>query len=184
LAPGSHTAVIRILRRCYSHVEVADREGNRALGVTNLKRVFGRPAELRVLVDALADTVGEVDALASADTGSSPLAAVVAYRLELPSLFVRETPKEHFLSYGGDPSTNHPRLSGERLPPGSRVHVIDDLVHSGETLAAAARLLREAQLDVRGASCLLTAPQTTGWPETTVAAGIARLESLALTTEL
>jgi hypothetical protein len=53
---GSLTAVIRILRRCYSHVEVADREGNRALGVTNLKRVFGRPRELRVLVDALAAT--------------------------------------------------------------------------------------------------------------------------------
>ena len=69
--------------------------------------------------------------MASADTGSAPLAAVVAYELGLPSVFVRDLPKRHLLSYGGDPATNDPRLFGERLRPGSTVHVIDDLVYSG-----------------------------------------------------
>jgi hypothetical protein len=69
-----------ILHKCYSHVEVADRDRdrNRGIGVTKLKRVFGRPDHLRVLVDALAATVLRADAIASADTGSAPLAAVVA----------------------------------------------------------------------------------------------------------
>jgi adenine/guanine phosphoribosyltransferase-like PRPP-binding protein len=176
--------VTEILRACYSHVEVAGRDGSRGIGVTNLKRVWGRPEDLRVLVAALGRTVADVGAVASADTGSAPLAAVVAYELGLPSVFVRDLPKEHLLSYGGDPATNDPRLFGERLAPGSTVHVIDDLVYSGQSLASAVRTLRGAGLAVRGASCLLVAPETTGWQGTLAAAGIERLDSLAMTTEL
>jgi adenine/guanine phosphoribosyltransferase-like PRPP-binding protein len=177
-------SVTRILAKCYSHVEVADRDRNRGIGVTNLKRLFGRPDELRVVVDALCATVGDADAISSADTGSAPLAAVVAYQLRLPAVFMRETPKEYFLSYGGDPATNHPRLSGERLAPGSTVHLIDDLVHTGVTLATAAKTLREAQLAVTVASCLLVAPAHAGWPDAVATAGIDEITALATTTQL
>jgi len=176
--------VTGILRKCYSHVEVADRNRNRGIGVTNLKRLFGRPDDLRVVVEALASTIGRADALASAETGGAPLAAVVAYQLGLPAVFVREVPKEHFLSYGGDPATNHPRLAGERLRPGSTVHLIDDLVHSGETLASAARTLREADLVVQLASCLLIAPETAGSPDNVGAAGIAEITAMTTTLKL
>ncbi len=159
--------VTDILRSCHSHVEVAGRSGARGVGVTNLKRLFARPRELRLVVEALAATVGDVEAVASSDTGSSPLTAVVAFELSLPAVFV------------GDAD-----LSGERLRAGTKVHVIDDLVHSGRSLASAARLLREAGLDVRGASCMLVAPETTGWRGTLAAAGLARLDALAVTTEL
>ncbi len=159
--------VTDILRSCYSHVEVAGRSGARGVGVTNLKRLFARPRELRLVVEALAATVGDVEAVASSDSGSSPLTAVVAFELSLPAVFV------------GDAD-----LSGERLRSGTKVHVIDDLVHSGRSLASAARLLREAGLDVRGASCMLVAPETTGWRGTLAAAGLARLDALAVTTEL
>jgi orotate phosphoribosyltransferase len=159
--------VTDILRSCYSHVEVAGRSGARGVGVTNLKRLFGRPRELRLVVEALAATVGDVEAVASSDTGSSPLTAVVAFELSLPAVFVR----------GAD-------LAGEHLRPGTKVHLIDDLVHSGQSMASAARLLREAGLDVRGASCMLVAPETTGWRGTLAAAGLDRLDALAMTTEL
>ena len=177
-------AVTEILRACYSHVEVAGRDGTRGVGVTNLKRVWGRPEDLRTLVAALGRTITDVQAVASADTGSAPLAAVVAYELGMPSVFVRDLPKRHLLSYGGDPATNDPRLFGERLAPGSTVHVIDDLVHTGESLASAVRTLRAAGLVVRGASCLLVAPETTGWRATLAAVGVDRLASLASTAEL
>ena len=75
-------------------------------------------------------------------------------------------------------------LSGERLRAGTKVHLIDDLVHSGQSVASAARLLRGAGLDVRGASCMLVAPETTGWRGTLAAAGLHRLDALAITTEL
>jgi hypothetical protein len=51
-------------------------------------------------------------------------------------------------------------------------------------MASAARLLREAGLDVRGASCMLVAPETTGWRGTLAAAGLDRLNALATTAEL
>jgi orotate phosphoribosyltransferase len=159
--------VTDILRSCYSHVEVAGRSGARGVGVTNLKRLFGRPRELQLVVEALAATVGDVEAVASTDTGSSPLAAVVAFELSLPAVFVRDSD-----------------LSGERLRPGTRVHLIDDLVHSGDSMASAARLLRDAGLEVHGASCLLVAPETTAWRGTLAGAGIDRLNALAATTEL
>ena len=75
-------------------------------------------------------------------------------------------------------------LSGERLRAGTKGHLIDDLVHSGQSVASAARLLREAGLDVRGSSCMLVAAETTGWRGTLAAAGIDRLDALAMTTEL
>jgi adenine/guanine phosphoribosyltransferase-like PRPP-binding protein len=56
----------------------------------------------------------------------------------VPAVFVRSTAKTHFLSYGGEPGRNHPRLSGERLPDGANMVVIDDLLHSGETVVSAA----------------------------------------------
>jgi orotate phosphoribosyltransferase len=161
------SSVIEVLRACYSHVEVAGRDGARGVGVTNLKRVFGRPADLQLLVGALGATIRGVEAIASSDTGSSPLAAVVAFQLGLPAMF-----------------TNPPQLAGERLRPGTTVHLIDDLVHSGRSMASAARLLRAAGLELRGASCLLVAPETTGWRATLAAAGIDQLGALAATTEL
>jgi len=39
-------------------------------------------------------------------------------------------------------------------------------------------------IDVRGASCMLVAPETTGWRGTLAAAGLHRLDALAITTEL
>jgi adenine/guanine phosphoribosyltransferase-like PRPP-binding protein len=102
--------IAAIVRRCYSDVEVRGRDGEPGRGFTNLKRVFGWPPELRIVVDALVATTGTTRAIASTDSGSAPLAALVAYKLSLPAVFVRREAKDYFLSYGADPATNHPRL--------------------------------------------------------------------------
>src|SRR5439155_13004363 len=137
---------------------LTDRAGNVGRGYTNLKRIFGWPKELGAVVDALATTVGSAEAVASTDTGSAPLAALVAYKLNLPAVFVRSESKEYFLSYGGDPDANDRRLSGERLPKGTPVHVIDDFVHSGATLAKAVDTLRNVGLTVETVAALLGSP--------------------------
>jgi adenine/guanine phosphoribosyltransferase-like PRPP-binding protein len=100
------------------------------------------------------------------------------------SLVLRGSPRVTEILRKCYSATNNTRLAGERLPPGSSVHLIDDLVHSGATLASAARLLREAELDVRFASCLLIAPPTAGWPDNVAVGGIAHLTALATTTQL
>jgi hypothetical protein len=43
--------LLAIVRRCYSDVDVRDRTGNVARGFTNLKRIFGWPAELQSVVE-------------------------------------------------------------------------------------------------------------------------------------
>jgi adenine/guanine phosphoribosyltransferase-like PRPP-binding protein len=154
-------ALTSIVRRCYSNVEVRDRDGHIGRGFTNLKRIFGWPADLRIVVDALATTVGGAGAVASTDTGSAPLAALVAFRVSLPVVLVRSHPKHYFLSYGDDPATNDPRLSGERLASSTLVHVIDDFVHSGATLASAVETLREVGLAVQTGASLLASPPAT-----------------------
>lgn len=160
------TAVVRrevqgvgpVVRRCYSDVEARNGDGVLGRGVTNLKRIFGWPEELRLVVAALASTVEGAGAVASADTGAAPLAALVAYHLRLPAVFVRSAPKAHLLSYGGDLASNHPRLSGDRLAAGTPVHLVDDFVHTGQTLGDAVGVLRGAGLVVMSASCILTSP--------------------------
>jgi adenine/guanine phosphoribosyltransferase-like PRPP-binding protein len=61
--------------------------------------------------------------------------------------------------------------------------VIDDLLHTGETITAAAATLREAQLVVRAAGCLLASPPD-GWRDRLVEAGFESVSALALTTDL
>lgn len=175
-------AVEAIVRRCYSDVELRGPDGEQGRGFTNLKRIFGWPADLRVVVEAMAATVGDEHSLASADSGSAPLTALVAYKLSRPAVFVRTHSKDHFLSYGGDPATNDPRLSGERLASGTLVHIIDDFVHSGATLTAAVRTLRDGGLIVQTTSSVISSP-----PES-IADAISALDihltSLAVTDDL
>jgi adenine/guanine phosphoribosyltransferase-like PRPP-binding protein len=151
-------------------------------GYTNLKRIFGWPSDLRLVVDALAETVGDSDAVASGDSGSAPLAALVAYRRSLPAVFVRSVPKKYFLSFGGDVSTNAPELAGERLRPGSSAHLLDDFVHSAVTLTAAAQKLRAAGILVRAASAVLISPPSS--IEETIAAADLHLRALVSVDQL
>jgi adenine/guanine phosphoribosyltransferase-like PRPP-binding protein len=180
---GNDPTIRQLLASYYSHVEVLDRAGNRGVGVTNLKRMFGYPDELRLLVTALAGFVTQADAIAAADSGAAPLTAALAFRLAMPAVFVRSTPKTHFLSYGGDPQSNHPLLSGEQLPGGSRVVIIDDLLHSGATVISAAKTLGEVDVVGSAVSCMLAAPPD-GWRERLQQAGFESVSALALTTDL
>jgi adenine/guanine phosphoribosyltransferase-like PRPP-binding protein len=63
--------------------------------------------------------------------------------------------------YGGDPERNDHRLSGKRLAEGTAIHVIDDFVYSGATLASAVQTLRRVGLAVDTASALLGSPPET-----------------------
>jgi adenine/guanine phosphoribosyltransferase-like PRPP-binding protein len=151
--------------------------------VTNLKRMFGQPAEVRTLVEALGASLPDAEALAAGDPGVAPLTGALALHVGLPAVFVRSTAKTHFLSYGSDPEHNHPRLSGERLPAGTNVVVIDDLLHSGETIVAAAETLREVDLAVVSAGCLLAAPPA-AWRPCLEASGFETVTALVCTADL
>ena len=149
-------AIAGVVLRCASDdFEIRDREGRAGRGFTNLKRILGRPADFAFVVGHLARTVPRDHAIAACDEGAWALVGAVALHLGAPAVLVRRAPKDYFVSYGDDPAIGDGRLAGERLPPGTPVHLIDDLIFSGETLRSARAALGLVGLDARTALAIL-----------------------------
>jgi adenine/guanine phosphoribosyltransferase-like PRPP-binding protein len=150
-APG----VAAVISRCVSDAQVRDREGRTGLGFTNLKRIIGRPNDFDLVVRELAKTVPGGHALGGADEGSWALIGALASKVGVPAVLIRRNPKKYFVSYGDDPTVGDGRLVGERLPRGTRIHLVDDLVYSGETLRNAVDALQRVDLTCTSASAIL-----------------------------
>jgi orotate phosphoribosyltransferase len=138
-----------LLRRYWTASEVPGPAGAPASGVVNVKRLYGHPADFRVVIRAMAGTVpSAAQAIGAADVGSMPLATAVALTLGLPAVYVRDQPAGPAVSYGDTRSPDGEALIGERLEPETLVHVVDDMITSGETAARALTLYRDAGLIV------------------------------------
>lgn len=168
-----------IVMRCASdEFEVRDREGHTGRGFTNLKRILGRPADFAFVVDQLAQTIPVGHAVAACDEGAWALGGAVALRLGVPAVLVRRVPKTYFVSYGDDPAVGDGRLVGERLPHGTPVHLIDDLVFAGQTLRSARAALSLVGLDGKTASAILWTHRADGAKDELAAAGITEITCL------
>jgi adenine/guanine phosphoribosyltransferase-like PRPP-binding protein len=168
-----------IVLRCVSNFEVRDRAGNPGSGgFTNLKRILGRPADFAFVVDHLAETVPGGHAVAACDEGAWAVVGAIALKLGVPAVLVRRTPKTYFVAYGDNPAIGGGRLAGERLPPGTPVHMIDDLVFSGKTLRSAREALQLAGLESRTASAILWTHRADAAREELAAAGLTGITCL------
>lgn len=168
-----------IVMRCASDdFAIRDREGRTGRGFTNLKRVLGRPADFAVVVDQLAATVPAGHAVAACDEGAWALVGAIALRLNIPAVLVRRSPKTYFVSYGDDPAIGDGRLAGERLPPGTPTHLIDDLVYAGQTLRAAREALGLVGLDGTTASAILWTHRADSARDELAASGITAVDCL------
>ncbi|MDY3127964.1 MAG: adenine phosphoribosyltransferase [Corynebacterium sp.] len=123
----------------------------------DLTPVFADPAAFRAVIDGLADRCRamEADIIGGLDARGFLLGSAVAYKLGLGVLAVRKAGKlpppvvsqEYKLEYGtaaleiplGDPDLH-----------GKKIVLVDDVLATGGTLAAAQSLLREAGADVVG----------------------------------
>jgi len=126
----------------------------------DLAPVFADGAAFRALVDELVTRFeGSFDAVAGVEARGFVLAAATAYSSGTGVLVVRKAGKlpgavlseSYALEYGEATLEVEP----ERLPPGSRVLVVDDVLATGGTLAAAGRLVRRAGYDVAGFGVVL-----------------------------
>jgi adenine/guanine phosphoribosyltransferase-like PRPP-binding protein len=169
-----------IVMRCVCEdFELRDREGRTGRGgFTNLKRILGRPADFVFVVDQLAQTVPAGHAVAACDEGAWALVGAIALKLGVPAVLVRRVPKTYFVSYGDDPALGAGRLVGERLPPGTPLHLIDDLVFSGQTLRSAREALKLAGLDARTASAILWTYRADAATEELATAGMTKVSCL------
>ena len=107
------------------------------------------PAAFREAIDALARRYAprEVDAIIGVDARGFLLAAPLAYRLGKPLVPVRKQGKLPFetvtVTYDLEYGTDAVEMHTDGISSGQRVLVVDDLLATGGTLAATARLVEE-----------------------------------------
>jgi adenine phosphoribosyltransferase len=119
------------------------------------------PAAFRTAVDAIVDDVGarRVDKVLGVEARGFILAAPVAYRLGAGFVPVRKAGKlprpveaeEYALEYG----TDHLEIHDDALAPGEQVLVVDDVLATGGTAAAAVALVERLGAEVAGVAFVI-----------------------------
>jgi orotate phosphoribosyltransferase len=139
----------RLLERAYLEGDFLLRSGRRSRYYLDKYRFETDPQLLAGLGRELAALVAghgeQAELLAGPELGAVPLAAVTSIETGLPFVIVRKAAKE----YG----TGN-RLEGV-FEPGMRVCVVEDVVTSGGALLSAVEALREADLHVSAAICVV-----------------------------
>jgi adenine phosphoribosyltransferase len=113
-----------------------------------------------------AGITGRPDLIAGTEARGFVFAAALAHQLGTGLLLIRKHGKlpgetiaeEYALEYGTDRLAMHV----DACAPGTRVELVDDLIATGGTALAAARLIRRAGADVTGASFVIELPSLGG----------------------
>ena len=127
----------------------------------DISTLLAHPKAWHTTIERLADLIRphKPDVLAGIESRgflvTAPLALVmgcgfmmVRKRGKLPG---RTIPFTYELEYGSDTI----EVQDDFVHPGQRVVVLDDVLATGGTMAAAIQLLRQAKADVRGAACII-----------------------------
>lgn len=118
-------------------------------------------------VDAIAATVdGKIDLVAAIEARGFAIGGALAIRLDAGLLLIRKDGKlpgatiaeDYALEYGADRLTMHV----DACAPGARILIFDDLLATGGTALAAARLIRRAGGDLVGARFIVDLPELGG----------------------
>ena len=118
-------------------------------------------------VDALAATVeGPVDLVAAIEARGFAIGGALAVKLGAGLLLIRKDGKlpgatiaeDYALEYGSDRLQMHI----DACAPGARVLIVDDLLATGGTALAAARLIRRAGGEIAGARFVIDLPELGG----------------------
>jgi adenine phosphoribosyltransferase len=121
--------------------------------------VLGDGDAFRTVVDAMADTLDEVDLVVAVDARGFFFGAAVAYSRGLGVVPVRKAGKLPVVggqvSYVLEYATAELEIPADVIKPGQRVAVIDDVLATGGTAAAACELVELAKGEVAGITVLL-----------------------------
>ena len=126
----------------------------------DLTPVFADGAALKAVVDALVEPFrGQFDAVAGVEARGFLLAAAAAYATDTGVVTVRKAGKlpravvseDYSLEYG----TATLELHTDDVAPGTRVLILDDVLATGGTLGAAARLFARCGVEVAGVGVVM-----------------------------
>lgn len=117
---------------------------------------LNNPDGLRVTIDRLADCCADLDVqyIAGMESRGFIFGTTLAYRLGVGFIPVRKPGKlpaptfsgEYQLEYGSDRLEMHQ----DAVSPGGRVLIVDDLIATGGTAAATAKLIEQAEAELVG----------------------------------
>lgn len=134
----------------------------------DITTLFSDPDAFRVMVEAfsLDCTRQKIDVIAGVDARGFIIGGALAYQQHKPLALVRKKGKlphttrstDYALEYGSAAIEIHV----DAAKPGDRVLIIDDLIATGGTLLAAARLFRSLQAEVVGVSTIIDLPELGG----------------------
>lgn len=143
---GAESALAEQLRALIQDVPDFPRPGIRFRDITPL---LANPAAFRAAVDWLADRLAaaEAGAILAIESRGFIFGAAAADRLGLPLHLVRKPGKlprrTHRISYTLEYGKDTLELHDDVIVPGQRYAIVDDLVATGGTAAAVARLVRK-----------------------------------------
>ncbi len=130
--------------------------------------LFQDAAAFASTVDLMAERLAgrSIDVVAAVDARGFILGGALAYKLGKPFALVRKKGKlpfktvttEYSLEYG----TATIEVHADACRPGDRVLIIDDLIATGGTLLAAAKLFRALQGEVVGVAAVIDLPELGG----------------------
>ena len=127
----------------------------------DISTLLAHPDAWQVTMGRLAKLVSRhrPDVLAGIESRGFLVAAPLALKLGLGFVMVRKkgklpgpvVPHEYSLEYGSDTI----EIQHDAVQPGQRVVILDDLLATGGTLAAATTLFRRVGAEVVGAACII-----------------------------
>ena len=127
----------------------------------DISTLLAHPDAWQVTMGRLAKLVSRhrPDVLAGIESRGFLVAAPLALKLGLGFVMVRKkgklpgtvVPHEYSLEYGTDTI----EIQHDAVEPGQRVVILDDLLATGGTLAAATKLFRGVGADVVGTACII-----------------------------
>lgn len=115
---------------------------NRIIGA----KVNSRDKILGIFVDRIREDFSDIDIIAGVATGGIAMGALIADRLKLPFIYVREKAKEHGLMK---------QIEGD-FNVGDRVVLIEDHISTGKSSINAVNALRHAGLEVLCLASIMT----------------------------
>ena len=142
-----------------SHVRDVPDYPQRGVLFKDITPLLAEPKVFSAVVDALADSFGQVDKVAGIEARGFILAAPVAYQTGAGFVPVRKKGKlpsatfaqEYRLEYG----TATLEVHQDAFEPGDRVLIVDDVLATGGTARATTTLVRQAGAEVAGIAVLM-----------------------------
>ena len=130
--------------------------------------LFNDPQAFRVMVDAFVDEARRLkcDRIAAVDARGFILGGAVAYQAAKPFALVRKKGKLPYKTVSADYELEYGsatiEIHADACAPGERVLIVDDLIATGGTLLAAAKLFRQQGGIVAGVAAVIDLPELGG----------------------